>query len=136
GPLPADQAGRITFGSLHHLAKLNAGVLDLWSAILRAVPGSRLLIFRHGVTGSGRERLRRLFAERGIGDDQLDLRHAAAAGWNHWAVYREVDVSLDPFPWSGHTTACDSLWMGVPVVTLRGSCHAGRMVASVLTRVG
>src|SRR5262249_26042930 len=54
----------------------------------------------------------------------------------HLLVYDEVDVSLDVFPWNGHTTACEALWMGVPVVALRGRHHAGRMTASVLSAVG
>ncbi len=51
-------------------------------------------------------------------------------------MYQDIDISLDVFPWSGHTTACESLWMGVPMVTLRGNRHAGRMTASVLTCLG
>ena len=113
--------------------RLNAAVLDLWSAILRELPTSRLLVYRNSLTGESREDLRRQFAERGVGDDRLELRHKPAAGQTHWSVYHEIDLSLDTFPWSGHTTACESLWMGVPVATLRGNRYAGRMVASVLT---
>ena len=55
---------------------------------------------------------------------------------SHLTIYHEIDVALDVFPWSGHTTACECLWMGVPVVTLRGDRFAGRMVASVLSLAG
>ena len=67
---------------------------------------------------------------------RLDLRHEPAPGQKHWHVYKEVDIAVDPFPWSGHHSNCEALWMGVPVVTLRGNRHAGRMVASVLTTLG
>jgi predicted O-linked N-acetylglucosamine transferase (SPINDLY family) len=51
-------------------------------------------------------------------------------------VYDDIDVLLDPFPWNGHTTACESLWMGVPVIAWRGGRHSARMAASVLSAVG
>jgi protein O-GlcNAc transferase len=138
GPLPAQKAGYITFGSLHALHRLNAEVLDLWSAILRAVPTAHLLIFRHTLRGNIKEGLFRQFNERGIEAARIDMRqdYSKDDSSRYLAVYQGVDVSLDTFPWSGHTTACESLWMGVPVITLRGNRHAGRMVASVLTQIG
>src|SRR5262249_51284832 len=57
-------------------------------------------------------------------------------GGSHWKVYQSLDVALDVFPWCGHTTACEALWMGVPVITLRGDRHAGRMTASILSALG
>jgi predicted O-linked N-acetylglucosamine transferase (SPINDLY family) len=135
-PLPAQKAGHLTFGSLHNVNKLNAAVLDLWCAILQALPTARLLVYRHTLTGSAKENLLQQFTQRGIASERLDLRHQAPAGRGHLGVYGEVDISLDVFPWSGHTTACESLWMGVPVLTLYGTRHAGRMASSALTRLG
>jgi predicted O-linked N-acetylglucosamine transferase (SPINDLY family) len=135
-PLPADSAGAVTFGSLHKLAKLNGDVLDLWSAVLRALPTTRLLVFRQGLTGGTRASFERQFAQRGMAAERVLFRHALAEGDSFLGVYREVDVLLDAFPWGGHATACEALWMGVPVLTLRGGRHAGRMVASVLTQLG
>ena len=68
--------------------------------------------------------------------ERLDLRRVSAVGGQHLRLYEEVDIALDSFPWSGHTTACEALGQGVPVVTLRGRLYAGRMVASVLSCVG
>jgi predicted O-linked N-acetylglucosamine transferase (SPINDLY family) len=137
GPLPAAAAGRLTFGSLHTLAKLNPAVFDVWARVLHALPGSRLLVFRHTLTGQTREDLCRRLTDRGIARDRIELRRAPiSSGGFHLPVYQEIDVLLDAFPWSAHATACESLWMGVPLVTLRGDCHAGRMAASALTHLG
>jgi predicted O-linked N-acetylglucosamine transferase (SPINDLY family) len=135
-PSPAERNGFVTFGSPHHLAKLHAGVLDLWCAILRALPTARLLLFRHTLRGAIREKLERQFANRGIAGARIELRHATDMSQGFLGFYGAVDITLDAFPWSGHTSACDSLWMGVPLLTLRGTHHAGRMAASVLSAIG
>jgi predicted O-linked N-acetylglucosamine transferase (SPINDLY family) len=133
--LPARTKGYITFSSLHSLAKLNEGVFDLWSRALRAVPDSRLLLFRDTLRGSIRESIRRQWCERGIDEGRLELRHQADKQ-GYLGVYREIDISLDVFPWSGGTTTCESLWMGVPIPTLQGTRHASRGTATVLTSLG
>jgi predicted O-linked N-acetylglucosamine transferase (SPINDLY family) len=136
-PLPAlGSSGTITFGSLHKLSKLNASVLDLWAELLRSLPSSRLVIFRNNLQPARRLELLAAFAARGVAADRLDLRHELGPGQSHLDVYATIDVSLDVFPWCGHTTACESLWMGVPIVTLATDRHAGRMTASVLAAVG
>jgi len=72
---------------------------------------------------------------KGISPDRLKLGHEQPPA-GYLGVYQDIDISLDTFPWSGHTAACQSLWMGVPIVTLRGNRYAGRMVASVLHHAG
>jgi predicted O-linked N-acetylglucosamine transferase (SPINDLY family) len=135
-PPPACDSGRVTFGSLHNLAKLNGQVLDLWCAILRAVPSSRLLVFRHTLQGSALQYFRGQLTQRGIGPDRFELCNTLGASPNYLNVYPSVDIALDAFPWNGHTTACEALWMGVPVITLYGQRYAGRMAASALTALG
>jgi predicted O-linked N-acetylglucosamine transferase (SPINDLY family) len=135
-PPPCRERGYVTFASLHKLAKLNDAVLDLWSHLLRSVPAARLLVFRDCLRGGVREDFRRRFQSRGLGEDRVLLRHQVEGPGGYLSVYKDVDLLLDAFPWGGHATACEALWMGVPVVTLLGDRHAGRMVASVLTQVG
>ena len=132
--LPALRNGFITFGATHGLIKLNGAVLDLWAELLRAVPDARLRIARDMLSGAAREHLRRRFRERGIEEERVELYQPRMATNDYWGLYHDIDIALDTFPWSGHTTACEALWMGVPVITLRGKNHASRMVASVLTQ--
>lgn len=135
-PLPAKRLGYVTFGSPHKLAKLNPAVIDLWCKLLQAMPSARLLVAYHLLSGETKDYFLRRFTERGISAARLELRQAVATEHGYSALYHDIDILLDSFPWSGHTMACESLWMGVPVVTLRGSRHAGRMAASILTCVG
>ncbi len=135
-PTPALRNGFLTFGSLHKPEKLNDRVLDLWCRLLHAVPGSRLLLVREGLEGTTGQALLERFARRGVAAPRVACRSLRPMGARHLDAYAEIDVLLDPFPWGGHATACEALWMGVPVLTLRGDRHAGRMVASVLSCLG
>jgi predicted O-linked N-acetylglucosamine transferase (SPINDLY family) len=136
GPLPLRRNGYITFGSLNNLSKLNDQVIALWSSVLNSVPIARLLICRDLLTPEIKKDIRGRFLQHGIEQDQLELVSEVAIGRGHLNIYNEIDVALDPFPWTGHFTTCEALWMGVPVITLHGCRHAGRMVASVLRQVG
>jgi predicted O-linked N-acetylglucosamine transferase (SPINDLY family) len=136
GPLPMLRNGRLTFGSHHNLAKLNTAVLDSWCRVLNAVADSRLLVFRDTLHGGVQARLLGEFTQRGIDAGRIELRLTSGVDHAYLDLYHEVDVMLDAFPWSGHTTTCDALWMGVPVLTLLGNRHAGRMAASMLSCVG
>jgi protein O-GlcNAc transferase len=134
GLLPALGRGYITFGSVHSLFKVNDRVVDLWSQVLQRVPTARLLMFHHTITSAAAERLRRQFADRGIGSDRLEfLRGSGAPGY--LKVYQDIDVSLDTFPCTGGVTTCESLWMGVPMLTLCGVRPAGRNSTSILNSV-
>jgi predicted O-linked N-acetylglucosamine transferase (SPINDLY family) len=133
-PPPVRAKGHITFGSLHKPPKINDAMMDLWAKILHSVPGSRLLIFRNTLDISARERLTGEFRARGIASDRLDLNNGKVEeSASHLTLYHRIDISLDSLPWSGHATTCESLWMGVPMVSLRGNRHAGRMSASIMT---
>jgi predicted O-linked N-acetylglucosamine transferase (SPINDLY family)/GT2 family glycosyltransferase len=134
--VPSARTRTITFGSLHKLEKLNPAVVNLWCTILRDVPGARLLLCRNTLQGPTADYWLDQFARRGIEAGRVEARRVEAVNMGHLRAYSEIDVALDTFPWSGHTTACEALWMGVPVVTLRGGRHAGRMTASVLTHAG
>ncbi len=135
--LPAGENGFITFGSFNNLAKINAAVIQLWSQVLRAMPGSKLLLKNPSLTDPARrEQYYSRFEAQGIGKDRLELIGHTPTREEHLALYGRVDMALDTFPYNGTTTTCEALWMGVPVMTLTGAVHASRVGASLLTCVG
>ncbi|MBV9124238.1 MAG: tetratricopeptide repeat protein, partial [Planctomycetes bacterium] len=134
GPLPAEKAGHVTFGSFNNPAKLSEPALALWARVLQAVPGSHL----HLLTGTGQGANRRvldMLTRNGVEGERITLL-GKQHGDDYWALYREVDVCLDPFPYAGCNTSADSLWMGVPVVTLAGQTGIARQGVSLLGHLG
>jgi len=134
---PVLESGGITFGSFNNLPKLNKRVIEVWSRILWQVPGSSLLLkSRQLADESTRRRYLDLFLQNRIFPDRIKMLPQTASVREHLSWYHRVDIGLDPFPYNGTTTTCEALWMGVPVVTLRGTSHPSRVGASILTRVG
>jgi predicted O-linked N-acetylglucosamine transferase (SPINDLY family) len=133
----APSIGAITFASFNDLAKLTSEVVALWSEILLAVPGSRLILKTVALADeASRERLGRMFTANGVAKERIDLKGRIPAVAGHLDLYNGVDIALDSFPYNGATTTCEALWMGVPVVSLAGDRHASRVGKSLLTNVG
>jgi protein O-GlcNAc transferase len=135
-PLPAIANGYITFGYFNNLAKVTPRVIATWCTILLRVPGSRMVLktqqFGDEPTA---ERVRSGFAVHGIGAERIGLR----GGSGHRAFmrqYNDIDIVLDPFPYSGGLTTCESLWMGVPTVAMPGEIFASRHSMSHLSNAG
>jgi protein O-GlcNAc transferase len=137
-PLPENPDGAaLTFGSFNNFTKINDAVLDVWAALLQAEPAARLLLkCRQLADGGVCGRLVAAFGARSISPDRLVLRGRIDSRTDHLALYGEVDVALDTFPYNGTTTTCEALWMGVPVVTMTGERHAARVGESLLRRGG
>jgi predicted O-linked N-acetylglucosamine transferase (SPINDLY family) len=133
GALPAAQNGFVTFGCLNQFVKVSPLALNLWIEILARLPGSRLVL--QAPPGSHRDTVRARFAERGIANNRIDFVELAPQRADFERL-GGLDVSLDPFPFNGHTSTLNSLWMGVPVVTLAGRAAVGRGGVSILTNVG
>ncbi|MBI4184062.1 MAG: tetratricopeptide repeat protein [Proteobacteria bacterium] len=136
-PEPARAPGPFAFGSFNHLAKLNPRVIAAWAEILRRVPAARLVLKARSLADAEtRARVLAAFAQAGVAAERIALHAWIGDPAGHLGLYREVDVALDPFPYNGTTTTCEALWMGVPVVTLAGEAHAGRVGASLLSAAG
>ena len=123
GPLPARSGGRVTFGCLNKLLKVNDDVIALWSRVLHEEPGSRLVLLAG--KGSAVEGTLTRFEAHGIATNRIEFvgRQPRIA---YLATYGRIDLCLDTLPCNGHTTSLDAFWMGVPVVTLVGQTAMGR----------
>jgi predicted O-linked N-acetylglucosamine transferase (SPINDLY family) len=134
GSLPALEAGHVTFGSFNNLSKVTAEVIALWSRVLAAVPGSRLLVLA-GAGRGGDERVRAAFARHGVREDRVTLVGRRGRE-EYFRLHHQVDVCLDTFPYTGCNTTADALWMGVPVVSLAGATCMARQGIAALAHVG
>lgn len=136
-PPPILKNGFVTFGSFNMLAKVTPEVVRCWAQLMREIPGSRLHLKALGLGGGGtRTRIFTMFSENGISEERLSLHGLTNSLGSHLEHYQSVDIALDTFPYNGTTTTCEALWMGVPVATLAGRLHAGRVGTSLLTRIG
>lgn len=134
-PPPALTEGRITFGCFQNIAKLSSSV-KCWSRILHAVPDSRLYFRNKSFGDKGVQAwCTAQFAEHGIAAERIAMRGYAPRD-ELLAAYGEVDIALDPFPYNGGTTTVEALWMGVPVVSMRGDRFVSRVGDSILSAVG
>ena len=134
--LPCRERGHITFGSFNNLAKITPKVVHLWTKILNKVPNSHLLLKTQQLADKATKlRFLRLFEEEGISKERLELYAKLPKKEDHLALYSQIDIGLDPFPFNGVTTTCEALWMGVPTITLLGDRHAGRVCASIMKHV-
>jgi predicted O-linked N-acetylglucosamine transferase (SPINDLY family) len=131
--LPAKTNGWITFGSLNNFCKINDKVLKLWARMLAEVKGSRLLLLSG--YGSHRQRTIDLLAQHGVESGCVEFA-APCRRKDYLELYHRVDIALDPFPYGGHTTSLDALWMGVPVASLAGERAVSRAGLSILNNLG
>ncbi len=134
--LPTVSNGYVTFGCFNNLAKVTPRVVATWAAILHRVANARLVLKTHQFSDEPTAaRLQAAFVAQGIDPARVELRGSS----RHRAFMREyndIDIVLDPFPYSGGLTTCEALWMGVPTVTLPGEIFASRHSLSHLSNVG
>lgn len=121
--LPAIERGYLTLGCLNNSCKLTDHTLHLWGGVMRALPLARLQLM--APPGRHRERLLRRLAAHGIASERIGFVSFRPRA-DYLCSYHDIDLGLDTFPYNGHTTSLDSLWMGVPVVTRVGRTSVGR----------
>jgi predicted O-linked N-acetylglucosamine transferase (SPINDLY family) len=130
-PLPADRNGFVTFGCQNNFAKISSRTLDAWAKILQRLPDARLLLL-----GPDDPLAKQRVADA-LGDAMARTEIIPWASRREYlARYTQIDIALDPIPFNGHTTTCDALWCGVPVVARLGSQYVSRYGSSALLNLG
>ncbi len=132
GPLPAEEAGFVTFGCLNNFCKVNKEVLAVWAQVMAQVPRSRLVLLAK--QGSHRQQTIDCLEARGIAPERITFC-SSRPFLEYLALYQQLDIALDTFPYNGHATSLDAFWMGVPVVTLVGNTVVGRAGLSQLANL-
>ncbi len=135
--LPAERNGLITFGCFNRNPKISGDTERAWIEILRAVPDSRLLLkSKWFLDPAVQQGYRDRFEQGGIDEDRIVFLPWEERAADSLAVYADVDIALDTFPYNGTTTTCEALWMGVPVVVRIGESQAARTGFSLLKQAG
>jgi predicted O-linked N-acetylglucosamine transferase (SPINDLY family) len=132
GELPALESGVISFGCLSNFGKISPATLDVWASVMSQVPQSRLMLLAH--PGSHRQATLDHLSSRGIEPTRIEF-FSPQGRRDYMQVYRRIDIGLDSLPYNGHNTSLESLWMGVPVVTLVGKTVVGRAGFSQLSNL-
>ena len=134
GPLPAHEAGFVTFGSFNNISKISGLVLQCWGQILISLPTSRLRLTRIRSPQRASE-IVAVFSSMGVATDRIDCvpyRSDVPYGLQ----FSGVDIALDPYPYNGVTTTCESLYFGLPVISLHGRHGVSRSGLSILASLG
>lgn len=136
GELPALKRGYVIFGSFNRPEKITGDVIHVWAKILREIPGASLILKNRNFTHADtRRHFLNVFYQEGIAADRVEMR-GASSHEQMLSEYGDIDIVLDPFPYNGGATTCDALWMGVPVITLKGDRMISRQTASLLSSIG
>ena len=131
---PCVSKGYVTFGCFNNFSKVTDSILSAWQKILSCLPKSRLIL-KHKIFNS-KEGCS--IVKRRLKNLQFDLKSIEMRGFsaNYLEDYRDIDIALDTFPYTGGITTCEALYMGVPVISLYGQRHGTRFGYSILNNVG
>ncbi len=136
GDLPAFRNQSITFGTLNNFDKMNDKVVSCWARILNKIPNSRLYLNMRRLRDDAlKKKVFERYAAHGIAEDRLimEVTSGRVAALNS---YNLIDIALDPFPYPGGTTSYEALWMGVPILTMRGNNYLSHLGESILHNGG
>merc|ERR1712100_164078 len=128
--------GYVTFGFFNNLAQVTPDMIKIWIKILQKIPNSHLVMrCKPFATASLRDKYINQFTNNGIESHRLDFKPLFPRNFDHLKAYQSIDISLDSWPYCGTITTCESLFMGVPVITMSGQTHASNIGKSILSQV-
>ena len=134
--LPSLENGYITFGCFNNLSKITDNVVEVWARVLNTMPRSRLFLKARQLDDvEVRRNMLARFSAHGISETRMVLEGFTSRS-NYLSTYNSVDIALDPFPYPGGATSAESLWMGVPVLTLSGESLISRQGVGLLMNAG
>jgi protein O-GlcNAc transferase len=135
-PLPAHSQGGVTFGSFNNHVKINDFTLRLWCRVLNSVPHSQMILkFKAGHDPGVQAFFHERFAHYGVSPDRIHVK-GIVPHFEHLRLLSQVDIALDTFPFNGCVTTLESLWMGVPILTLSGTSYVSQVGRNVMTQLG
>ena len=118
----------ITFGSFNNYNKINNDVIEVWINILKKVSGSKLLL--KSSTKKENNKFKDLLKKQNL-EQSVTFLPTSKFFKDHINLYKKIDIALDTFPWNGVTTSFEAIWMGVPVITMRGNNFNSRCGESI-----
>ena len=128
---------QVRFGCFASFNRISASTLRLWSDVMGAIPDCELVLkSTHCSDAAACAHMRSRASTAGIDPNRIKFHQRISGNNAHMKLWNQIDISLDVAPWNSTTVTCEALWMGVPVITLRGDRHSARVGASLLTAVG
>ncbi|MCK5850805.1 MAG: tetratricopeptide repeat protein, partial [Kiritimatiellae bacterium] len=127
----------LVFASCNNAVKINQKVIEIWAEILRRLPTATLLFKTRTLQNkTATDLIRKRFSDLGIASEQVVIDNKNYSSTDHFKSYNRIDIALDSFPYNGTTTTCDALWMGIPVICLKGNTHAARVGMTLMKAIG
>ncbi len=129
--LPFDKNNYFTFGSFNNFKKISKSVIEVWSEILRQTGGYLVLKSSMHNNEELRNKISSKFSKDILRNNQIKTLIGQKEKGEHLKTYNQIDLSLDTFPYNGVTTSFESLWMGVPILTIKGDNFVSRTGESI-----
>ena len=130
--LPFLKNDYVTYGCFNNSSKITEEVIETWSKILLNKKNSKIIIKAPSEDGEiAQEGILKKFKEFNVDNSRVLFSKREEKRNDHYKIYNKIDISLDTFPYPGVTTSIESIWMGVPVLTLKGNNFVSRCGESI-----